>query len=128
MTGLLSAGGPIVAVDVVVAELVGVMSIGSLGGGIGELPDEEEGRIGMDFCLLEAKGSVKGERDISAVAAMGELVCRSGLGRARGDLNECGCRRGDTNRSSLAALALSLFVLEMWCWSTTSGYGVCRWW
>ena len=45
VTGLLSAGGPI-ADDATEAE--GVMSIGSMAVGMGEL-DEEEGRIGIDL-------------------------------------------------------------------------------
>ena len=110
MTGLLSAGGPIVALDEVVAVLEGVMSIGSLAGGIDELPDDEEGKMGMDLRPLEAKGSVNGLRDISAVAAMCEVVCRSGLGRERGDLNECVYGRGEMNRSRLASC--SFFPIE----------------
>jgi hypothetical protein len=67
VTGLLNVGGgPIVAAEVD----EGVMSIGSGAAacGLGELLAEEEGNMGIAL-RLEAKGSVKGERDISVVAA-----------------------------------------------------------
>jgi hypothetical protein len=57
------------------------MSIGSLAAGIGELPEEDEGRIGMDLRPLEANGSVNGLRwTDSVVAAM--CICVSSPTRA----------------------------------------------
>jgi hypothetical protein len=65
-TGLLSMGGPIVMIVV----LDGVISIGSLAAGIGELLEEDEGRIGIDLrAPLDANGSVNGLRDIDSVVA-----------------------------------------------------------
>lgn len=110
VTGLLNAGGLIVDVDVIAGVCVGVMSIGSTAAGLGELFAEDEGRIGIDLRLPEAKGSVNGLRDISAVAAIGDVVVRNGLGRGRGGLNECGYIRGDMNRSRSASGSFRIYV------------------
>jgi hypothetical protein len=110
VTGLLSAGGPIVDVDVVAGVFVGVMSIGSITAGLGELFEDDEGNIGIDLRLPEAKGSVNGLRDISAVAAIGDVVVRNGLGRERGGLNECGYTRGAMKSSRSAAGSFRRYV------------------
>ena len=99
VTGLLNAGGPI---DVVALE--GVMSMGSLALGMGELP-EEEGRIGMALRPFGAKGSVKGLRDMDSVVA---AMCADGvvgfftqLGQVDGEVCLGGCKRMCVYRSAV---------------------------